>query len=102
MRVNVPFGGQPSLKVIDARGRRKGFSIQNVSAVDVYYSDDQRTMDTVPSNSLPQAGHLLAAATPALPPTVYPFFVNSSIFVRAQSAGAQLEVIIYDVDISCS
>lgn len=102
MRVNVPFGGQPSLKVLDARGKRKGFSIQNVSAVDVYYSDDQRTLDTVPANSLPQAGHLLAAATPALPPTVYPFVMGMSIFVRAQSAGAQLEMIIFDVDLPCS
>ena len=101
MRVNVPFGGNPSLKVVDATGGRKGFSIQNVSSVDVYYSDDQRTLDTVPASFLPQAGHLLPAATPTLAPVVYPFFVNGKIFVRAQSAGAQIEVVIFDVDIPC-
>ena len=102
MRVNVPFAGQPSLKIVDAtNGKRVGFSIQNVSAVDVYYSDDQRTLDTVPSTFLPQAGHLLAAAAPALAPVVYPFFIGSAIFVRAQNSGAQVEVVIYDVDMPC-
>lgn len=105
MRVNVPFGQQPSLKIVDGTrpgAGRIGFSIQNVSAVDVYYSDDQRTLDTVPSSLLPNAGHLLSAAgSPANPPTVYPWFIGSSIFVRAQSAGAQLEVLIYNVDKPC-
>jgi hypothetical protein len=100
VRVNVPFQG-PSLKIVDASGGRKGFSIQNVSAVDVYYSDDQRTLDSVPASNLPQAGHLLAAATPALPPVVYPFFTNGIIFIRAQSNGAQVEILIYDVDLPC-
>lgn len=105
MRVNVPFGQQPSLKIVDAAPGghpvRIGFSIQNPSAVDAYYSDDQRTLDTVPASLLPNAGHILPASTPALPPTVYPWFVGKQIFVRAQSAGCQLEIIIYDVDKPC-
>jgi hypothetical protein len=101
MRVQVPFGTQ-SLKVVDSTGGRKGFSIQNVGAVDIYYSDDQRTLDSVGPANLPSAGHLLAAATPVLPPVVYPWFYGAKIFVRAQAAGALLEIIIYDVDLPCS
>lgn len=100
MRVNVPFNG-PSIKLVDATGGRKGFSIQNVSSVDVYYSDDQRTLDSVPQNNLPPAGHLLASATPASLPVVYPFFTNGVIYARAQTTGAQVEVLIYDVDLPC-
>jgi len=99
MRVNVPT--QQSLKVIDATGGRKGFSIQNVGGVDIFYSDDQRLLDSVGPANLPSAGHLLSAATPVPPPVVYPFFTNGKIFVRAQSAGALLEIVIYDVDLPC-
>jgi hypothetical protein len=100
MRVQVPSGVQ-SLKVVDATGGRKGFSIQNVGPVDVYYSDDQRTLDSVGPANLPAAGHLLASATPVLPPVVYPWYYGGKIFVRAQSPGALLEIIIYDVDLPC-
>jgi hypothetical protein len=99
LRVNVPIG-QQSLKVIDTAGRRQGFSIQNVSAVDIYYSDDQRTLDSVPASNLPQVGHLLAASSPNPPPTVYPWFIGR-LYVRAQTAGAQLEIIVYEVDPPC-
>jgi hypothetical protein len=100
MRVNVPIG-QQSLKIIDTgKNHRQGFSIQNVSAVDIYYSDDQRTLDSVPATNLPQVGHLLAASAPAPPPTVYPWFIGQ-LFVRAQNSGAQLEIIVYEVDLPC-
>jgi hypothetical protein len=98
MRVNIPFTG-PSLKIVDATGGRKGFSIQNLSAVDVYYSDDQRTLDSLGPGAapLPTAGHILPGGT-TNPPVVYPWFANGRIFARAQNAGAQLEILIYDVD----
>jgi hypothetical protein len=96
MRVQVPFNG-PSLKVVDATGGRKGFSIQNVGAVDIYYSDDQRTLDSIPLTGPPNAGHFLPGGT-TNPPVVYPMFANGKIFVRAQNAGALLEIVIYDVD----
>jgi hypothetical protein len=95
LRINVNIG--QSIKILDTQGRRKGFSIQNVGAVDVYFSDDQRLLDTVSSANLPTAGHLLAASAPAPPPTVYNFFIGQ-IFVRSQSTGAQLELIVFDVD----
>lgn len=95
-RVNVPIAG--SIKVVDTGVGRKGFSIQNPSAVDVYYSDDQRLLDTVSLVNLPTVGHLLASAAPVPGPTVYPFFVGR-IYVRAQTLGAQVEVVIYDVDV---
>lgn len=102
MRVPVPFGTQ-SLKVVDATGGRKGFSIQNVGAVDIYYSDDQRTLDSLAQGggNVPTAGHLLPATNPVSPPVVYPWFYGGKIFVRAQAAGALLEIIIYDVDVPC-
>lgn len=105
MRVPVPT--QASIKIVDATGGRKGFSIQNVGAVDVYYSDDQRLLDSVTSANLPTAGHLLAASAPVPPPVVYPWFASNGqnnsgkIFARAQGVGAQLEVLIYDVDLPC-
>jgi hypothetical protein len=99
MRVNVPIAG--SIKVVDASGGRKGFSIQNPSAVDVFYSDDQRLLDSVSAANLPTVGHLLAAAAPVPPPVVYPWFANGRIYVRAQAAGAQVEIMVYDVDPPC-
>lgn len=97
MRVNVPSAG--SIKLLDTGEKvRKGFSIQNVSAVDIYYSDDQRQLDSVTPANLPSVGHLLAASAPALNPTVYPFF-SGTIYARAQSGGAQVEILVYDVDV---
>lgn len=87
--------------MVDTVSSRKGFSIQNVAAVDIYFSDDQRLLDSVTPANLPSVGHLLSAAgTPANPPTVYPWFIGK-IYVRAQTAGAQLEVLVYDVDLPC-
>jgi hypothetical protein len=99
MRINVPIG--QSLKIVDSKNpkRRVGFSIQNVGASDVFYSDDQRLLDSVGAANLPVAGHLLAAAAPVPPPVVYPWFANGQIFVRAQAAGALLEIVIFEVDV---
>lgn len=98
MRITVPIDG--SIKIVDSAGGRKGFSIQNVGAVDIFFSDDQRLLDSVDTANLPTAGHLLAASAPVPPPVVYPWFIGK-IFVRAQAAGALLEVVIYDVDLPC-
>jgi hypothetical protein len=98
MRVFVPIAG--SVKLLDTGGQRKGFSIQNVSAGDLFYSDDQRQLDSVTSANLPTVGHLLAAAAPVPPPVVYPWFVGK-IFIRAQAAGAQVEILVFDVDPPC-
>jgi hypothetical protein len=95
MRIPVPIQG--SIKVVDTQGRRKGFSIQNTSAVDIYYSDDQRLLDSVGAANLPSVGHLLAASAPVPAPVVYPWFIGQ-IFLRAQANGAQAEIIVYEVD----
>lgn len=99
MRITVPTAN--SIKVVDTAGRRKGVSLQNTSAADVYYSDDQRLLDSVGAANLPTVGHLLPSSTPVLAPTVYPWFIGT-LYVRAQGAGAQLEVLIYEVDNPCS
>jgi len=98
MRINIPTGS--SINIINATGKRKGFSIQNVGAVDVYYSDDQRSLDSATTANLPTVGHLLAAASPAPLPVVYPFYIGK-LYARAQGNGALLELIVYDVDNPC-
>jgi hypothetical protein len=95
LRITAPIAG--SIKIVDTQGRRKGFSIQNTSAVDIYYSDDQRLLDSVGAANLPSVGHLLAAATPVPAPVVYPWYIGQ-IYIRAQAAGAQAEIIVYEVD----
>lgn len=98
--MRIPVSQSQSITIINTNGQRKGFSIQNVGAVDLYYSDDQRLLDTVNAADLPTAGHLLAAASPVNPPTVYPWFIGK-LYVRAPAAGGLLEIIIYDVDLPC-
>lgn len=94
MRVPVPVNGSIPLLIAKTR---KGFSIQNVSSVDVYYSDDQRLLDSVDAANLPTVGHILPASTPPLPPTIYPFFFGK-IYCRAQNTGAAVEILVYEVD----
>jgi len=98
VRIDVPIAG--SITIVNTVGARKGFSIQNVGAVDIFFSDDQRLLDSVSPANLPLAGHLLAAAATVPPPTVYPWFIGK-LFARAGAPGALLEVIIYDVDLPC-
>jgi hypothetical protein len=98
MRITCPIAG--SIKVLDTSGKRKGVSLQNISAVDIYYSDDQRLLDSVGTANLPTVGHLLAATSPVPAPVVYPWYIGK-IYVRAQSAGAQLEILVYEVDPVC-
>lgn len=99
MRANVPVAG--SYCVVDATNRRVGFSIQNVGPQDIYYSDDQRLLDSVTPANLPTVGHLLASASPVPNPVVYPWFANKKIYVRAQNTGAQVETMVYEVDLPC-
>jgi hypothetical protein len=96
MRVGVPTAG--SLKIVDTALGRKGISLQNPSAVDVFYSDDQRLLDSVSLTNLPTVGHILPAGVNTI--IVYPWFVGR-LFVRSQGAGAQVEVIVYEVDLPC-
>jgi hypothetical protein len=98
MRVPIPTGG--SIRVVSALASRKGFSIQNVGAVDLYYSNDQRQLDSVDGTNLPTVGHILAASAPIPPPVVYPFYVGE-IFIRAQAVGGLAEITVYDVDVPC-
>lgn len=96
MRISVPIAS--SIKIVDTQGKRKGVSLQNTSSVDVYYSDDQRLLDSVSTVNLPTVGHLLPTATPVLPPTIYPWFIGA-LYMRAQNTGAQAEILIFEVDI---
>lgn len=95
MRQPIPQG-QASIPIIDTKGRRKGFSLQNLSAADVYYSDDQRSLDSVDATNLPTVGHLLPGGNPTI--TVYPVFVGK-LFARTQGVGAAIEVTPYEIDL---
>jgi len=94
MRQAIPQGAA-AIPIVDTKGERKGFSIQNVSAADIYYSDDQRQLDSVDRTNLPTAGHLLPGGNTQV--VVYPVFVGK-LFARTQGVGAALEVIPYEID----
>jgi hypothetical protein len=96
-RISIGSGGA-AICIVNTGNVRRGFSIQNVSAADIFYSDDQRLLDSVDKTNLATAGHLLAANQ--ITPLIYPFFVGK-LFARSQGVGAQLEVILYEVDPKC-
>jgi hypothetical protein len=94
-RVSIPVG--QSIKLFDTGGRRQGVSVQNVSSVDIYYTADQRLLDSVSAANLPTAGNLLPATSPVSPPVIYPWIIGAR-YARAQNTGAQIEVDVWDVD----
>lgn len=71
-----------------------GVSIQNVSAVDVYVSEDRTRLDATDKNNLPQAGMLLTAAAQVI--WIIPRFIGK-LYARSQGPGAALEVIQNDL-----
>lgn len=103
MRVPLPFQGE-SRKIVDATGRRVGFSIQNPLSVDAYYiidqqGQEQRTLDNVGAGNVPQAGHFLPGGVSPPPIVVVPWFANGKVFARGVAAGAAVEVEVWEVDL---
>lgn len=94
MRINVPnAGGTASVEIIKA-DKAYGLVIQNVSAVQVWISDDQNTLDgSVDSTGTPQQGLILAANS--LPLVITAF--KGVLYTRSSSAGGVLEVIRYEI-----
>lgn len=86
----------PSICLVDAKGALKGVELQNPSGVDVYYSDDQRTLDSVAASGIPTEGFLLSTATPPLAPVILLWFTGK-LYFRAPTAGAQVQVLIWDM-----
>jgi len=97
MRQPVPQGAA-AIPIIDTKGRRIGLSMQNVSAADIYYSDDQRLLDSVDRTNLPTAGHLLPGGNTQV--VVYPVFIGK-LFARTQGVGAAMEIMPYEIDMPC-
>jgi len=97
MRQPVPQGAA-AIPIIDTKGRRIGLSMQNVSAADIYYSDDQRLLDSVDRTNLPTAGHLLPGGNTQV--VVYPVFIGK-LFARTQGVGAAMEIMPYEIDVPC-
>lgn len=95
MRVPVPAVGA-SLCIVDSKGLPKGVRLQNPSGVDVYYSDDQRTLDILGPTGTPTEGLILSTATPPLPPVDLLWFTGK-LYFRGLSAGAQVEVVVWDM-----
>jgi hypothetical protein len=94
MRIDI--GAQQSIKIVDAP-KRIGLIIMNPFAIDVYVSDDQRSLDTVGAADLPSVGIKFPANQTI--PVVVPFF-RGKWFARAQNP-TQLEVIPFEVDNLC-
>jgi hypothetical protein len=95
MRQAIPQG-VAAIPIVDTKGRRMAFSLQNVSAADVYYSDDQRSLDSVDRTNLPTVGHLLPGSSTII--TVYPVFIGK-LWARTQGVGAALEIMPYEIDL---
>lgn len=97
--MRLPVGsGSSSIVLVDTGGKRKGFSVQNVGGVDVFYSDDQRTLDGVDQANNTNNGHILPANQSI--PLVYPIFIGK-LFIRTSGPQGVVDVIIYEVDPPC-
>lgn len=94
MRINVPnVSGTASVEIIKA-DKVYGLTIQNVSAVQIWISDDQNTLDgSVDSTGTPQQGLILTANSL---PLVIPAF-KGVLYTRSNAAGGVLEVQRYEI-----
>jgi hypothetical protein len=86
----------PLTVIVDTQGRPKCVTIQNVSAVDCYYSElPDQLQNTLPGNVPPVGHHLPPDATP--PTIVVIPRMNGKLYARAQGAGGQIEAIQYEL-----
>ena len=94
---NIPSGSgsqNASAPILDTGGTPKGALLQNVSAVDIYVSEDRTRLDATDAANLPRVGLLLSAAAQSV--VNIPRFIGK-LYARSQAPGAQLEVIEYDL-----
>ena len=82
-----------SLTMINASKNLVGFSVQNLSAtIDIYFSDDQRALDTVDSTNTPTSGHKLTGGAGNQGILIFQWPFYGTLYCRAVSGTPQLEV----------
>jgi hypothetical protein len=100
-RVNVASGlipNNPLTVAADTQGKVKCVTIQNVSAVDVYVSEDPNLLQQTSATNLPQVGWHLPPDVAGITPFVLILpRANCKLYARSQGAGAQLETIMVDI-----
>lgn len=91
--MRVACSNQQSTIVIRAAKHLVGFAIQNMSlTVDVYFSDDQRQLDTVDATTgIPKTGHRLLSQASAVYQgvVIFPWPFQGSVYARASGVGLQ-------------
>jgi hypothetical protein len=98
-RFNVANGAIPNnplTPIVDTQGRALGVGIQNVSAVDIFVSDDPKTLQQVGPTGVPIVGWHLPPDTAGITPFILrlcPF--NGKLYARCQASGGQIEAITY-------
>lgn len=100
-RVNVANGtipNNPLTVALDTQGKVKCVTIQNVSSVDIYLSENPNLLQQTSATNLPQVGHHLSPDSVGITPFILILpRVNGKLYARSQGSGAQLEVIQFDV-----
>ena len=100
-RVNVASGlipNNPLTVAADTQGKVKCVTIQNVSSVDIYYSENPNTLQNTSPTNLPQVGHHLPPDTAGITPFIVVLpQVNLKLYARSPGSNGQLEVQMYDV-----
>lgn len=78
-----------SQQILDTQGKEQCVTLQNTSAVNVYVSDDQASLDGSVNAGIPQVGFVLL-------PNTQPLNISSfvgKLFTRASAAGGSIECI---------
>lgn len=87
----------PMTPIVDTQGRAQGVIIQNVSPVDIFVSDDPKTLQQVLSTGVPIVGLHFPPDTAGITPFMLNMLsFNGKLYARCQGVGGQLEVILYN------
>lgn len=98
MPVTNGLGVNAPLSVVaDTQGKTKTVILQNVSAVDVYVSNDASTLQQTSVTNLPQVGLHFPPDTAGITPFMLILRnVNAKLYGRSPGSGAQMESMILD------
>jgi hypothetical protein len=62
------------------------------TTIDVYFSDDQRALDTVDSGNVPTSGHKLVGGAGNQGIIFVPWPFSGTLYIRAVSGAPQVEI----------
>jgi hypothetical protein len=97
-RFNIANGSNPNFPltvVCDTQGKTKTVTLQNVSSVDCYVSDDANQLQNTSPSNLPQVGWHFAPDTAGITPFILVLYnVNVKLYARTNGAAGQMECIL--------